>query len=323
VIAVVYERYGPPEGLRLADVPKPIPKDNELLIRVHAATVNRTDCGFLRASPSIVRLFAGLSRPKKTVLGSEFAGTIEAVGKLVTTFDVGERVFGLNGVTFGAHAEYMTIPESGLVAVIPARVSYEDAAPSSDGAHYALCAIEAAGIRAGHAVLVNGASGAIGSAAVQLLKYFGAEVTAVCGGKDIALVKALGAERVIDYTEEDFTALDDTFDVVFDAVGKSSFRRCRSLLKPGGVYLSSDLGFAAQNPFLALVTASSRGRRVLFPIPRARKEHAVLLRDLMEAGRFAAVIDRSYPLDHVIEAYHYVESGAKTGNVVLRVAEAR
>jgi len=227
--AIVYTKYGPPEVLQLKDVEKPSPKDNELLIRVYATTVNRTDCGFLRAKPFIVRFFSGLIKPRNTSLGNEFAGKIEVVGKDVTSFNVGDKVFGYNDADFGAHAEYMTTPEEGMLAIMPANMSYEEAAPSTEGAHYALNIIKKANIQSGQNIMINGATGAIGSAAVQLVKYFGADVTAVCNTKNVALVKSLGVDEVIDYTKEDFTKNGQTYDVVFDAVGKSSFRRCKAL----------------------------------------------------------------------------------------------
>ena len=321
--AVVYTKYGPPDVLRFEDVAKPIPKDDELLIRVFATTVNRTDCGFLRARPYLVRLFTGVTKPKRTILGNEFAGVIEALGKDVASFAVGQKVFGFDGITLGAHAEYMTTRDKGLVAVMPAGMSYEEAAPSTEGAHYALNLIQAAGITAGQRVLVNGATGAIGSAAVQLLKHFGADVTAVCDTRNIALVESLGADKIIDYTTEDFTRIADVFDVVLDAVGKSSFGRCRSLLKPGGVYLSTDLGFLAQNPILAVITPrlGTGKKTVMFPFPHERKAHVLLLKELMEAGEFTPVVDRVYPLEQIARAYDYVEAGMKTGNVIIRVAE--
>lgn len=318
--AVVYSKYGSPAVLRLEEVAKPRPKADELLVEVLATSVNRTDCGFLSGKPRFVRLFIGLTRPKHAILGCEFAGRIEAVGEQVTTFEVGQRVFGYNGQKFGGHAEYLTIPEHGLVALVPAGMSFAEAAPSVEGAHYALNILRAAHIAHGQKVLIYGATGAIGSAAVQLAKHYGATVTAVCDTKNLALVTSLGADRVVDYTKEDFTKVDDGFDMVVDAVGKSSFRRCEPLLKRGEVYLSSDLGFMYQNPILALTTRLFGSKKVMFPIPRDRKEDVDFLRGLMESGEFRAVIDREYPLDDIREAYDYVESGAKIGNVVIRVA---
>jgi NADPH:quinone reductase-like Zn-dependent oxidoreductase len=300
-------------------VEKPTPKDNELLVRVHATTVNRTDCGFRAAKPFIARLFTGLVRPRITVLGNEFAGEVEAVGRGVTSFEVGDRVFRFNGTSFGAHAEYMTMPEGGLVAAMPATLTYEEAAPGTEGSHYALSLIRRARIHKGQDVLVNGGTGAIGSAAVQLLKHLGANVTAVCGTEHLELVRGLGADRVIDYTAEDFTKDQQTYDVVVDAVGKSSFGRCRHLLKPRGIYLSTDLGPLSQNPILALVTPLFGGRRVLFPIPRENQEMVRQLKELIESGEFRPLIDRRYPLDQIVEAYRYVEMGQKVGNVVISI----
>jgi NADPH:quinone reductase-like Zn-dependent oxidoreductase len=254
-----------------------------------------------------------------TVLGNEFAGEVEAVGSGVSSFEVGDSVFGFNGVSFGAHAEYLTIPEDGLVATMPANLTFEEAAASTEGSHYALSLIRKAKIRSGQDVLVNGATGAIGSAAVQLLKSLGAEVTAVCDTEHLELVRGLGAARVIDYTAEDFTKDKQTYDVVLDAVGKSSFGRCKRLLKPGGIYLSSDLGPLSQNPILALITPLFGGKRVMFPIPGDDQEMVTYFKDLIEAGTFRPLIDRRYRLDQIVEAYRYVETGRKIGNVVISV----
>jgi NADPH:quinone reductase-like Zn-dependent oxidoreductase len=317
--AAVHTRYGPPDVVRIAEVEKPTAKDNEVLVKVHATTVNRTDSGLRAAKPFINRFFTGLSRPRVTVLGNEFAGEVEAVGSGVTSFEVGDRVFGYNGSRFGAHAEYLAIPEDGSLATMPANVTYEEAAPSTEGSHYALSLIRKAKIRRGQDVLVNGATGAIGSAAVQLLKRLGADVTAVCDTENVELVRGLGADRVIDYTAEDFTQDEQTYDVVLDAVGKSSFGRCKRLLKPRGIYLSSDLGPLSQNPILALITPLLGGKRVMFPIPRDNQEMVRYFKDLIAAGAFKPVIDRRYPLDQIVEAYRYVEAGQKIGNVVISV----
>jgi NADPH:quinone reductase-like Zn-dependent oxidoreductase len=321
--AAVHTRYGPPDVVRISAVDKPAAKDNQVLVRVHATTVNRTDCGFRAGKPFFVRLFTGLIRPK-AVLGSEFAGEVEAVGRGIRSFQVGDRVFGYSGLRhgsrFGAHAEYMAMPEDGLVATMPANVTFEEAAASTEGSHYALEMIRKARIRNGHDVLVYGATGAIGSAAVQLLKSLGAQVTAVCDTRNVELVRGLGADRVIDYTAEDFTKDEQTYDVVLDAVGKSSFGRTKRLLKPGGIYVSSDFGPLAQNPALALITPLLRGKRVLFPIPGDDQEMARYFKRLMESGEFRPVIDRRYPLDQIVEAYRYVETGQKIGNVVISVA---
>jgi NADPH:quinone reductase-like Zn-dependent oxidoreductase len=317
--AAVRDRYGPPEVVRVAEAEKPAVKGRDVLVRVRATTVNRTDCGLRAAKPWIYRLFLGLRRPRRTILGTEFAGEVEAVGDGVTAFKVGDRVFGFSGTTFGAHAEYLAVPEDGSMATIPEGLSFEEVAPGSEGSHYALSTIRAAKVRGGQDVLVYGATGAIGSAAVQLLKQLGATVTAVCATDQLDLVKGLGADRVIDYTAEDFTRDGHSYDVVMDAVGKSSFGRCRRLLKPRGLYLSSDLGPLSQNPLLALVTPLGRGRRVVFPLPRNNPDVIRQLRELIESGALRPVVDRRYPLDEIVEAYRYVETGRKVGNVVITV----
>ena len=318
--AAVHTRYGPPDVVRISDVEKPTVKDHEVLVKVHATTVNRTDCGLRAAKPFIVRFFTGLLRPRVTVLGSEFAGVLEAVGSGVTSFTAGDRVFGFSEGRFGAHAEYLAIPDDGALATMLANMTFEQAAPSTEGSHYALSYIRAAKIRSGQHVLINGATGAIGSAAVQLVKSLGASVTAVCGAPHVELVRGLGADRVIDNTAGDFTRDEQTYDMVFDAVGKSSFGRCKRLLKPRGIYLSSDLGPLSQNPLLALVTPLFGGRKVMFPIPPKHDQDGVRqFRDLIESGKFTPVIDRRYPLDQIVEAYRYVETGQKIGNVVISV----
>lgn len=318
--AAVRSRYGPPEAVRIAEVPTPVPGDGEVLVRVRATTVNRTDCGFRAASPWIVRVFSGLSRPKVTILGSEFAGEIVSVGPGVSAFEPGDRVFGFSEDRFGAHAEYLTMPAGGAIATIPADLTFEEAAPSTEGSHYALSFIRKARIRSGRRVLVNGATGAIGSPAVQILKDLGARVTAVCATEHVELVRGLGPDRVIDYRTGDFTKDEERYDIVLDAVGKSSFGRCRRLLVPGGLYLSSDLGPLSQNPLLALVTPMFGGRKVLFPIPRRHgRREMTYVKQLIESGAFRPLIDRRYPLDEIVEAYRYVETGQKVGNVVIEV----
>ena len=315
--AAVRTRYGPPDVVRITHVDRPVPKDHELLVRIHAATVNRTDCGLRAAKPFIVRFFMGLTKPRVTVLGSEFAGEVVAVGSGVTSFRAGDRVFGYDDSRCGAHAEYKAIAEGGTVATLPPNLTFEEAAAATEGSHYALAFIRKAKIESGQDVLVNGATGAIGSAAVQLVEALGAHVTAVCSTEHLALVEGLGADRVIDYRMEDFTNDEQRYDVVLDAVGKSSFGRCRHLLKPGGIYASSDLGPLSQNPLLALVTPLFGGRRVLFPIPTVDQEIVRYLRDRIETGVFRPVIDRRYPFDQIVEAYRYVEAGRKVGNVVI------
>ncbi|MEV0378928.1 NAD(P)-dependent alcohol dehydrogenase [Nonomuraea sp. NPDC050643] len=318
--AAIRTRYGPPEVVSIAEVDEPAVTDGELLIKVHATTVNRTDCALRAAKPFFWRLAVGLFRPKVRVLGNEFAGEVAAVGGGVTAFRTGDRVFGYNDRTWGAHADYMTIRHDGMLATMPEGLTYEQAAPGTEGAHYALSVIHGARIRGGQDVLVYGATGAIGSAAVQLLKQLGVTVTAVCATKDVELVRGLGADKVVDYTAGDFTRDDRRYDAVIDAVGKSSFGRCKGLLKPRGVFIATDLGPYAQNPFLALLTPLFGGRHVRFPLPRQSQAIAVRLKELMESGAFRPVIDRSYPLDDILEAYRYVETGHKTGSVVITFA---
>ncbi|MEO3810058.1 NAD(P)-dependent alcohol dehydrogenase [Sphaerisporangium sp. B11E5] len=317
--AAIRTRYGSPEVVRVGETAKPSVKEGELLIKVRAATVNRSDCGVRAAKPFIYRFALGLARPKLTILGTEFAGEVEEVGPGVTAFRPGDRVFGFNDKTFGTQAQYMTIAQTGTLALVPEGLSYEEAAPSTEGSHYALTMIKGAKVEAGHRVLLNGATGAIGSAGVQLLRAMGAEVTATCDTKNLDLVRSLGATRVIDYTAEDFTKDPHRYDAVIDAVGKSTFGRCRRLLKPRGVYIASDVGPFWQNLLLALVTPLFGGRKVRFPIPSHGPATALYFKELIETGRFTPVIDRRYPLDEIVDAYRYVESGRKTGNVVIVV----
>lgn len=299
------------------EVDKPVAKENEVLIKVHTATVNRTDCGFRSAEYFVTRFFSGLLKPRFKTLGNEFAGEIEAIGKDVATFKIGDKVFGFNDTNFGAHAEYMTMAADKAITTMPNNSTYEEAAPIAEGGHYALCDIRAAKIKSGQNILVYGATGAIGSAAVQLIKYFGAKVTAVCDTKNVALVKSLGADIVIDYTKQDFTKTSETFDVVYDTVGKSSFGQCKPLLKERGIYKSTELGKNGENIWLALTASFYEGKKVIFPIPTISKEDVVFLKELVESGKFRPVIDRRYKLEQIVEAYKYVETGQKIGNVLI------
>ncbi len=319
--AVVYDRYGPPDVLRLEDVERPVPKEDEVLVKIHATTVTRTDCGLRGGKPFISRFFTGLRRPKQRILGTELAGEVEAVGAAVRGFAVGDHVFGTTSAfRFGAHAEFICMRESAPLAHKPAGMSFEEAAAVCDGVILALMGLRPAGLRKGLRILVYGASGSIGTAGVQLARYFEADVTAVCNPKNLELVRSLGADRVIDYTEEDFTKNGETYDIVFDAVGKMSFRRCRGSLTRDGIYLPTD---GLQNLILALWTSRIGNKKVLFPIPpRYTKKDVLFLKELIEAGKYRAVIDRSYPLERVVEATRYVETRQKTGNVVLTVSRA-
>jgi NADPH:quinone reductase-like Zn-dependent oxidoreductase len=318
--AAIYEAYGPPSVVRVAEVAKPTPNDNEVLVKVITSTVNRTDTGFRSAEYVVSRLFSGVLRPKHKILGSEFAGIVEAVGRAVTTLKVGDAVFGYNDTTFGGHAEYTVVSESSAIATLPQGFSFSQAAALTEGGHYALCDIRAAKVTAGQRVLVNGATGAIGSAAVQLLKYLGAGVTAVCETKYMALVKSLGADEVIDYTQQDFTKLNKTFDFVFDAVGKSTFGKCKPLLKANGIYISTELGPYWQNVWLGMFARWMQGKKLLFPLPSINQEDVLYLKDAAVKGKFTPVLDRTYTLEQIVEAHAYAQSGNKVGNVIVAIA---
>jgi len=312
--AVVHDRYGPPDVLRLEEVERPEPKDDEVLVRVRATTVNQTDCHARRAKPFVWRFLRGLLRPKHKTLGMELAGEVEAVGAAVTEFQVGDEVFGVKD--FGANAEFVCIRESAPLAHKPAGMTFEEAAAVCDGAIQALAHLRRAGVGKGTRILVYGASGSCGTAAVQLARYFDAHVTAVCNTKNVELVRSLGADEVVDYLQEDFTKNGEAYDVILDAVGKYSFLRCRRSLKPGGLYVFTD---RLHNLLLALWTSRIGDRRVVFTIPKHTKKDVLFLKELIEAGRYRAVVDRTYPLEDVVEATRYVETWQKTGNVVLTV----
>ncbi len=318
--AVVHDRYGPPEVQRLEDVERPVPNEGEVLVRVLATSVTRSDCGNRAAHPFFSRFFTGLRRPKNRIGGMELAGVVAAVGSAVTEFQVGDEVF---GVRSGAHAEYVCVREQGALAHKPASMSFEEAAGVCDGVIIARACLRKADLREGRSILVYGASGSIGTAGVQLAKAAGAHVTAVCNTKNVALVRSLGADVVVDYLQEDFTKNGKTYDVVFDAVGKHSFRRCRGSVKPGGVFVETDLGFMWHVPPLALLSRWIGDKRVTIEIPSYTKEHVAFAKELIEAGKYRAVIDRRYPLEDIVEATRYVETGQKTGNVVLTLNGTR
>jgi NADPH:quinone reductase-like Zn-dependent oxidoreductase len=319
--AIICQKYGPPEVLQLINTDKPIPKDNEVLVQVKATTVNRTDCATLGAKPPILgRLVSGLLKPRKPILGTEFSGIVESVGSNVSSFKRGDRVFGLDTMGLSSHAEYLTIAEDKALTTMPDTLSFEQAAASLEGAHYGYNMINKVVLEPGQKVLVNGASGGIGSATVQLLKHFKADITAVCNTKNIERVKSLGANRVIDYEKEDFTKETHAYTLILDTVGKSSFGKCKPQLDPGGAYLSSELGKWGQNIFFALIKPVIGSKKVLFPVPFDCKRSVLLIKKLIEDGEFKAVIDRTYPLDQIADAFNYVNSGQKTGNVVITLA---
>jgi NADPH:quinone reductase-like Zn-dependent oxidoreductase len=329
--AIVYTEYGPPEVLRLEEMEKPTPKNNEILIRVQATTVNYGDLlarNFSNVSPGemhmpflfwlLARLGFGLRKPKNPVLGSEFAGEVEAVGKDVKQFKPGDPVFGYAGQGMGAYAQYLCMPEDGAVVIKPANMSYEEATAVPYGSIMAINLLRKANIQPGQKVLVNGASGAIGGAAVQLAHHLGAEVTGVCGTPRLEFVKSLGADRVIDYTQEDFTQSGETYDLIFDVLGKSSFSRSKRALKPGGIHLYAS--FKMKQLWQMLWTSITGGPKVICALAPGGREDLTAVKSLIEAGQIKAIIDRCYPMAQAAEAHRYVEEGHKKGNVVITLA---
>ena len=322
--AIVHTAYGPPDELQLKEVEKPVPKEDEVLIKIHATTVTTTDCNArnLTFVPRLLRLPMrmefGFRKPKIEILGVDLAGEIEAAGKDVKRFEVGDQVFGTPEPALGAHAEYICIPEDGVLTKKPPNMTWEEAASIPLAGHTAIYFIRDQGnVQAGQKVLVIGASGAVGTCAVQLAKYYGAEVTGVCSSTNVELVKSLGADKVIDYTKEDFTQSGETYDVIFDAVSKSSFFRCRRSLRENGIYLVTlpNLAFLLQMPWASMVGDKKvrNGSRL------ATVEDLLFLKELFEAGKLKTVIDRRYPLEQTAEAFRYVEKGHKKGNVVITV----
>lgn len=322
--AAVSTRYGSPDVIEIRQIPKPVPKPGEVLVAVHAAALGRTDCGMLRPRPRLLgRIMYGLSRPKRTILGMDFAGEIEALGDKVKSFKPGDRVFGmLRFREVGAHADYVCVGEDGYIATMPPGLPFEQAVVC-EGAFYAHACLAALNVRRGDKLLIYGASGAIGTAAVQLANSLGARVTAVVDTRHVALAESLAAERVIDYTKEDFTRIGETFDGVLDAVGKTTYLRCRRLLKPEARFVGTDLGPWCQTLFLTIVSEITRRRKVTVPIPRNVPGFVDRLKALMEVEQFRAIVDRSYPLEAIADAYRYVETGRKTGIIVINVRTER
>lgn len=326
--AVVYTEYGSPDVLQLQKVEKPTPKEHEILIKIKAASINYGDLiarNFREVTPSQfnmpfffwlpARFAFGWSRPKMNILGSELAGQIEAVGKDVTLFKPGDQVFAFRGANMGANAEYICMPEKGLVALKPHNMSYEEAATVPYGALTALNLLRVANIQPGQKVLINGASGGIGSAAVQLAKHFGAEVTGVCGTQRVEFVKSLGADKVLDYTQEDFTQNGQTYDLIFDILGKSSFARCKGSLNENGLYLLAS--FKTKQLLQMLLTSLTGGKKVICALSSEKRDDLLLIKELIEAGKIKALIDKRYPLEQVAEAHRYIEQGEKKGQVVI------
>jgi NADPH:quinone reductase-like Zn-dependent oxidoreductase len=330
--AIVYTKYGSPDVLKIKEVAKPAPRDNEILIRIHATPVNFGDLlarNFKSVTPRQFNmpfffwlptgLVFGFSKPKKNILGSEFAGEVEAVGKAVTRFKPGDQVFGYRGQNMGAYAEYLCMPENGMLAIKPANMTYEEAATVPYGALTALSLLRKVNIQRGQKVLIHGASGGIGAAAVQLAKYFGAEVTGVCGTPRVGFVKALGADKVIDYTQEDFTRNGETYDLIFDILGKSSLARCKNSLKLNGIQLFAS--FKMKQLIQMLFTSIRGGKKVICALSSEKPEDLIFIKELVEAGKIKSIIDKCYPLEQTAEAHRYVEQGHKQGNVVITVAQ--
>jgi NADPH:quinone reductase-like Zn-dependent oxidoreductase len=328
--AMILTKFGAPDVLQLKELEKPAPRDNEVLVRIHATTVNFGDLmarNFSAVSPSefnmpflfwlISKISFGLQKPNISVLGNEFAGEIEAVGRNVKRFKKGDQVFGFPGQGFGAYAEYLCLPENGCLALKPANLTYEQAAVVPYGAIMALYLLRKMNIQPGQKVLINGASGGIGSAAVQIAKYYGAEVTGVCGGPRLEFVKSLGADHVIDYTVQDFTQNGETYDLIFDILGKCSFARCQDSLKPQGTLLFAS--FKMKQLFQMLRTSRSSGRKVICALAPGSTEDLIAVKELVEAGRIKVIIDKCFPLEQAAGAHSYVESGHKKGNVVITV----
>jgi len=319
--AIICIKYGPPEVLQLKEVEKPIAKDNEILIRIFATAVNSGDCRLRKADPWVVRLFFGFTKPKHPVLGGVFSGEIEAIGKSVTRFEVGDKVFGSTGMSFGAYAEYKCLPEDGILSIKPNNISHEQAATIPFGGTTALHFLRKANIKRGQKVLIYGASGAVGSAAVQLAKYFGAEVTGVCSTSNVEMVKSIGADNVIDYTKEDFTANGEIYDVIFETVNKLSFLNSTKSLKKQGTLILGASGLSGM--LHGAWTSMTSSRKVISGMINEKADDIILLKKLIENGVYKAVVDRSYPLEQMVEAHRYVEQGHKKGNVAISLTERK
>lgn len=318
--AIICTKYGPPEMLQFQDVAKPTPKDDEVLVKIQAAVVTPSDCAFRKADPFIIRLMYGLMQPKFSIPGVEFAGQIEALGKAVTQFKQGDPVYGISPDRFGAHAEYMCLPANKPCAIKPTNASFAETVAICDGALTALIFLrDVAKLQHGQKILINGASGAVGVYTVQLAKYYGAHVTGVCSTANMALVTSLGADQVIDYTQTDFTKAEQSYDVIFDAVGKSSFAQCKAALTPTGMYLSTVPSLTILLQMLWTAKIGSKKAKFVASGLMQNKDNLNFITQLIEAGVLKAVIDRRYPLAQVSEAHRYVETGRKKGNVVIMI----
>lgn len=324
--AALFHNYGPPSSLKLGEIAVPVPKSGELLVKVRATTVNRTDCALIMAKPFVNRFVTGLWRPANPIPGSDFAGEVVAVTNENSAYKVGDRIFGLNDGGLHSHAEFLCISEKAAISPMPLNVGFEEAVACLEGAHYAINFVNKVAVKAGDQVLVNGASGGIGSALVQLLAQSGAEITAVCKKQQFPLLQTLGAHKLLDYENTDFTQSGDQYHFVFDAVGKSTFGACKPLLLQGGVYISSELGPWSQNLLFALTTALSAKlpgskKRVIFPIPTGIRQNVAEMKTRIEAGHFRPVIDKIYAFEDIRQAYEHAGGGQKIGNVVVRMNE--
>lgn len=316
--ASIRRKYGLPNKIKIENIEKLTPKDNEVLIRVYATTVNRTDCANLTAKPFIMRFVLGLFKPKKIILGTDFAGKVISLGKNVKSFRIGDKVFGFNDTGSESQAEYVTKVDKNLFS-IPENINYKQAAASLEGAHYAYTFIHKVNIQSGQKILINGATGGIGSALLQFVRQYDVQITATCNTKNVKLIKSLGADKIYDYTKEDFTNDKGKYDFIFDAVGKSTFGKCKSLLKENGIYISSELGPNSQNLFYAITTSISNNKKVIFPVPFSTKKTIPYIIGLLKSEKFKPVIDREYLLGDIVLAYKYVLSGEKTGNVIINI----
>lgn len=315
--AAIRRKYGSPAQIKIEQTDIPVPKDNEVLIKVYATTVNRTDCANLTAKPFIMRFFLGLVKPGKIILGTDFAGEVIEIGKNSGSFAVGDKVFGFNDAGLQSQAGYLATTEENLFP-IPGKIDFKQAAASLEGANYAYTFIHKVQLQSGQNILINGATGAIGSALLQFVKQYDVRITATCSAENIRLIHSLGADKIYDYTREDFTAANDTYDFIFDAVGKSTYGKCKPLLKENGVYMSSELGPYSQNIFYPILTSVSN-KKVIFPMPYSKKKTIPYISDLLGNGKFTPVIDREYELEDIARAYEYVLTGQKVGNVVINI----
>lgn len=317
--AAIRKIYGSPQVIQIEEIDQPVPLDNELLIKVHATTVNRTDCANLTAKPFIMRFVLGLFKPRKPILGTDFAGTVKAIGKNIQSYKINDRVFGFTDMGLESQAEYLTLEPKGNLLTIPGNIDFKQAAASLEGAHYAYSFIHKVTVKPGQNILINGATGAIGSALLQFVNQFDVKITATCNTKNIDLIRSLGADKIVDYTKEDFTKDSEKYDFIFDAVGKSTFGKCKSLLKDKAIYISSELGPYSQNPFLALFTSFGSKKKVIFPVPFKVQKTLPFIKDLLEKEKFKPVIDREYSLLEISKAYEYVMTKEKTGNVIITI----